>query len=193
MNSPRKILAFAGSTRAGSLNKRALAVAAQAADEAGARVTTIDLADYRMPLYDGDLESRDGLPEAAIALKTLFIEHDGLLIAAPEYNGSITGVLKNTLDWVSRPHGEQPGTLPYRDKFAALVAASPGALGGLRGLVHVRQILTGLGVHVIPPQFALSRAGQAFDDAGTMTDDKQRDGLRAVGAELASFLKRVGD
>ena len=100
-----KILAFAGSTRAGSLNKLLLRTAVQGAEAAGASVTVIDLADFRIPLYDGDLEAESGLPENAEKLQNLFLEHNGLLIAAPEYNSSITPVLKNTFDWVSRRDG----------------------------------------------------------------------------------------
>lgn len=167
-----KILAFAGSTRKDSFNKKLAAVAARTAEKAGAQVTLVDLADYRMPLYDGDLESESGLPEAAARLKRLMAEHDGLLIAAPEYNGSITAVLKNTIDWLSRP-GAVEGSV-FQGKVATLMSASPGGLGGLRGLVHVRAILTNLGVLVLPGQQAVSGAGKAFDDEGNLDESNQR-------------------
>lgn len=160
-----KILAFAGSTRKDSFNRLALDHAVRGAREAGAEVTLIDLNDYSLPLYNGDLEESHGLPEAAIRLKTLFKSHQGLLLACPEYNGSITPLLKNTLDWVSRPHGEESGLVPYQGKWAALVAASSGNLGGLRGLRHVREILTNLQVMVIPQQLALSQADKVLADS----------------------------
>ena len=141
-----KILAFAGSARSESLNKRLVRVAAEAAKAAGADVTLVDLDDYPMPVYHGDLEAREGVPPSARALKTLFREHHGLLIASPENNASIPAMLKNSLDWVSRPDGGQNGLVPYQGKVAALLSASPGALGGLRGLVQLRAVLQALGV-----------------------------------------------
>src|SRR5262245_14759187 len=133
MPTPR-ILAFAGATRTESFNKKLVKVVAGQVKDAGADVTTIDLRDYPMPLYDGDLEEQQGLPENAKKLKDLFKSHHGFLISAPEYNSSITGVLKNTIDWVSRPLPGEKRLEAYVGKTALLVAASPGALGGLRGL-----------------------------------------------------------
>ncbi len=153
-----KILAFSGSTRIDSLNRQALEHAVQGARDAGAEVTLIDLRDYSLPLYTADLENSHGQPEASVRLKALFKSHHGLLIASPEYNSSITPLLKNTLDWVSRPHGEESGLVPYQGKLAALVSASDGHLGGLRGLRHIREILTALQVLVLPKQMALAHA-----------------------------------
>ena len=178
-----RILAFAGSTRQGSFNRQALAHAVEGARSAGAEVTLIDLKDYSLPLYNGDLELSHGIPDSAVRLKALFKSHDGLLLACPEYNSSITPLLKNTLDWISRPYGEESGLVPYQGKLAGLVAASAGNLGGLRGLRHVREILTTLGVMVLPAQMAVSQANQPFPE-----ETKSR--LQGIGAELARALQR---
>jgi NAD(P)H-dependent FMN reductase len=183
-----KILAFAGSTRNASFNRQALNFAVQGAREAGAEVTLIELRDFSLPLYNGDLEESHGLPEAAVRLKALFKSHQGLLIACPEYNSSITPLLKNTLDWVSRPHGEESGLLPYQGKLAALVAASAGNLGGLRGLRHVREILTTLQVLVIPRQMALSQADKELANP----DSRALTGLAETGRALAEAIRRWG-
>lgn len=124
-------------------------------------------------------------------LKQLFLEHDGLLISSPEYNSSITPLLKNTIDWVSRPaEGEAP-LAAYKDKIAALMAASPGGLGGLRGLVHVRSILSSIGVIVLPDQIAVSRAFEAFDDDGQIKDEKQRARVQGLGESVANMLSKL--
>ena len=191
MSEDVKILAFSGSTREGSWNRKLVAVAAQAAREAGAEVTLIDLRDYALPLYDGDLEAKEGLPDAAVALKTLFKDHQGLLIASPEYNSGFSGVLKNTIDWVSRQHGEESGLVPYRGKVAALLAASPGGLGGIRGLAMLRLILNGLQVMVIPQQHALSRAGQAFAEDGSLADEGQQKAVATVARRLVETVRAV--
>lgn len=180
-----KILAFAGSTRKDSFNRQALEHAVRGAREAGAEVTHIDLNDYPLPLYNGDLEVSHGLPGTAIQLKALFKSHQGLLLACPEYNGSITPLLKNTLDWVSRPDGEESGLVPYQGKWAALVAASAGNLGGLRGLRHVREILTNLQAMVIPQQMALSQADKALADP----QSSGLKGLTSTGRALAEALR----
>lgn len=187
-----KILAFAGSARKESFNKKLARVAADAAREAGAEVTLIDLADYPMPLYDGDLEEASGLPENAKKLKALFLQHDGLLLACPEYNSAITPLLKNTLDWVSRAEtDDEPPLAAYRNKVAALLSASPGRLGGLRGLVHVRAILGNIGVLVLPDQVAVGQAHQVFDPAGRLSDDHQRQAVEALARRLVETLDRL--
>lgn len=186
-----KILAFAGSAKTGSVNKKVLAVAVEGVRNAGAEVTVIDLADYPMPIMDEDLETAEGAPENASALQTLFAEHDGFLIACPEYNSSITPLLKNVLDWVSRSGPNGPGSQYYKGKTAALIAASPGGLGGMRGLVHVRAILGNLGCIMIPQQVAVSGVTKLFDDAGTMTDVRKAEQLRDVGAALAEVTAKL--
>ncbi|WP_395743478.1 NADPH-dependent FMN reductase [Prosthecobacter sp.] len=190
MSTP-KILAFAGSTRTGSYNKKLVHFAAEAARAAGAEVTLVDLRDYAMPLFDEDLEEAQGLPENAKKLKALFREHDALLISAPEYNSSITAVLKNTIDWVSRAEtDDEPALVAYKGKAAALISASPGALGGLRGLVHVRAILGNLGVMVLPEQVAVPKAHEAFDEQGTLKDERTARQVTNVAQALAGFLKK---
>ncbi len=190
MSRPR-ILAFAGSTRKESFNVRLIHIAAEGARSAGADVTVLDLNDYPLPLFDQDLEQEQGMPENAAKVKQLFLDHDGLLIASPEYNSSITPLLKNTIDWVSRPaEGESP-LAAYRGKVAALMAASPGGLGGLRGLVHVRSILSSIGVIVLPDQIAVSRAFEAFDDEGQLKDNKQQVRVQGLGESVARTVSKL--
>ena len=186
-----RILAFASSTRRESFNKKLVAIAAQGAREAGAEVTLIDLKDFPLPLFDQDLEAEQGMPENGKKLKKLFIDHDGLLIASPEYNGSFPAVLKNAIDWVSRPAPGEPSLVAFRGKVAILMSASPGAQGGRRGLVHVRSILGDIGVIVLPDQFALAKAHEAFQPDGSLKDPKQQAGIEGLGKTLASFVAKL--
>jgi NAD(P)H-dependent FMN reductase len=186
-----KILAFAGSTRRESLNKRLVRVAAAGAREAGAEVTVLDLAQLPLPLYDGDLEAAEGLPANARRLKTLMAEHDGFLISSPEYNSSLSAVLKNAIDWVSRREADEPPLVAFAGKAAALMSASPGALGGLRGLVHLRAILGNLGILVLPQQRAVGGAAKAFDEDGTLADPKTQAAVAALGSSLAETLAKL--
>src|SRR5271157_1608023 len=185
-----RILAFAGSLRRESFNKKLVPIAAKGARDAGAEVTLIGLEDFPLPLFDQDLEARQGMPENGKKLKQLFIDHDGLLIASPEYNSSITAVLKNAIDWVSRPAPGEPSLVAFRGKAATLMGASPGALGGLRGLVHVRSILGNIGVIVLPDQVAVPTAFEAFAADGSLKDAKQQESIVALGKGLAEFLKK---
>ena len=189
-NSP-SILAFAGSVRKDSFNKKLVRIAADGAREAGIKVTVIDLKDYPLPLFDQDLETAEGLPENAQKLKKLFIDHQSLLIASPEYNSSITPVLKNALDWISRPAPNEAPLAAFQGKVASLISASPGALGGLRGLVHVRAILGNLGVIVLPDQIAVPKAHDAFADDGALKDAKQQAGVRQLGKKLAETVSKL--
>jgi NAD(P)H-dependent FMN reductase len=191
MSMTTKILVFSGSARSGSYNKLLASASTRALQSAGAEVTLIDLADFPMPVYNADLEAKEGLPASAIELKGLFMAHNALLISSPENNASVTGLLKNTLDWVSRPDSGHDGRMPYRDKVAALVAASPGALGGLRGLVHLRAILQTLGVLVLSEQFALSRANEAFARNGTLLDVKHQVTLDGIARRLVDVSSRL--
>ncbi|MEM7020385.1 MAG: NAD(P)H-dependent oxidoreductase [Pseudomonadota bacterium] len=190
-----KLLFFAGSARRDSFNKKLAQNAADIGAELGAEATFVDLKDYAMPIYDGDLEAESGLPEAALQLKALFREQDGFFIASPEYNSSFPALLKNTLDWVSRPHEEnEPMLAVLRDKVAAISSASPGGFGGLRGLVPLRMMLGNIGVTVVPNQLALSSAHQYFDEAGKLSDETQRKMLRRVVqqfVETAAALKTI--
>ena len=191
MTTPR-ILAFGGSLRRDSFNQKLAAAAAEGARAAGAEVTLIALRDFPLPVFDQDLEDADGLPEAAKALKQLFRGHHGLLIASPEYNSSITAALKNALDWVSRTGTEdEPPMVAFTGKTAALCSASPGALGGLRGLVHVRAILGNIGVMVLPDQVAVSKAHEAFAADGTLSDKSQAARVEQLGAQLARHVARM--
>ena len=187
-----KILAFSGSIRRDSWNRKLIRVAADATRAAGGDVTLIDLADYPLPLYDGDLEDRDGVPDNALRLKALFKEHDALLIASPEYNSSMPPLLKNTIDWISREWQGESGLVPYRSKVAAILAASPGTFGGMRMLPHLRQILNTLGVLVLPGQFSLPHADTAFDaETGALKSPARLHALVLELVNTAAALKQA--
>lgn len=177
---PARILVFAGSTREASFNKRLARLAARRLDTLGAKATFIDLRDYPLPIYEGDLEAEHGLPENTLALRKLLAEHRGLLIASPEYNGFITPLIKNTIDWISRPHEGESGLKLFEGRVAALLSASPGALGGIRSLALMRQLLSNIGVTVLPNQLAVAKAGDAFDNHGTLTDKTHQLKLDAI-------------
>ena len=192
MPSPR-ILAFAGSARKGSFNQQLVNIAAKGAIAAGADVTVINLKDYLLPLFDQDLETKQGAPENATKLKQLLFDHDGLLIASPEFNSSITPLLKNVIDWVSRKtEGEAP-LQAYKNKVAALMATSSGGLGGLRGLVHVRAILSSIGVIVLPGQIAVPNAMNAFDDNGQLKDEKKQTHVQELGKSVAETVRKLAN
>jgi chromate reductase, NAD(P)H dehydrogenase (quinone) len=178
-----KFLIFAGSTRQHSFNRRLANVAAKLAREAGAEVTHLELADFDIPLYNADLEA-EGTPPDVIRLKEIMDAHPAWIIVSPEYNGSYTGLMKNTLDWASSPVKGHPvwadGERPFAGKVVGLLSASPGALGGLRSLSHLQPLLLALHCWLAPKQFALSSAGQAFDDQGQLTEERQRRGVQAV-------------
>ena len=186
-----KILAFAGSARTDSFNKKLAKIAADGARAAGAEVTYIDFKDLPMPLYDEDLEAAEGLPKTVIQFKALLKEHQGFLIASPEYNSSISPLLKNAIDWASRPAPDEAPLACFRDKVAVLMAASPGGLGGLRGLIHVRSILQNIGVLVLPDQKAIPNAYQAFDQTGNLKDEKQRTDIYNLGSKLAVIATKL--
>ncbi len=185
-----KILAFAGSLRKDSFNKRLVRIAADGARAAGAEVTLLDLADIPLPLYDEDTETAHGIPNNAIKLKRIFNAHHGLLISSPEYNSSISGVLKNAIDWVTRPEPEEPPLRDIRGKTAAPLAASPGNLGGLRGLVHLRAILGNIRVLVLPEQQAVPKAHEAFDGPH-LTDPAMKASVEAIGERLAKVTAAI--
>ncbi|WP_341525068.1 NAD(P)H-dependent oxidoreductase [Nostoc sp. UHCC 0302] len=186
-----KILAFAGSTRTDSYNKKLVKIAAEGAKSAGAEVTYIDLRDLPLPLFDEDLEAQEGTPANARTFKDLLISHQGLLIASPEYNSSLTAVLKNAIDWASRPSPGEPPLAAFTGKVAAIMSASPGGLGGLRGLVHLRAILGNIKVLVLPEQVALPQAYQAFNNDGTLKDPKQQESIEKLGESVASILLKL--
>ncbi|MEH2270925.1 MAG: NAD(P)H-dependent oxidoreductase [Nostoc sp.] len=191
MASPPKILAFAGSTRIDSYNKKLVKIAAAGAKAAGAEVTYIDLRDLPLPLFDEDLEAQEGLPANARTFKDLLISHQGLLIASPEYNSSLTAVLKNAIDWASRPAPNEAPLAAFAGKVASIMSASPGALGGLRGLVHLRSILGNIKVLVLPDQIALPKAYEAFNADGTLKDPKQQESIEKLGDGLTKILLKL--
>lgn len=186
-----KLLAFAGSLRKGSYNKMLVRVAAAAAARAGAEVTTVDLKELALPVYDADDEEASGLPAGAKRLKKLMIEADGFLVSTPEYNSSVPGGLKNAIDWASRSEGEEKELLAFRGKTAALFSASPGALGGMRSLQVLRTILSNIGVLVIPQQTALPKAHEAFDEAGALKDAKRAAAVEAEAKALVDLLRKL--
>lgn len=185
------ILAFAGSLRRGSYNKMAVKSAVVLAEEAGAEVTHIDLADYPMPVYDGDVEAKDGVPESARKLKALMKSHDGFLISTPEYNSSIPGTFKNVIDWVSRSEEGEKVLECFKGKTAALMSASPGALGGMRSLAVLRATLENIGTMCLPEQVAFSAAHEAFDEQGRIKDKKREAAVKSLCARLVEVLRRL--
>jgi NAD(P)H-dependent FMN reductase len=187
-----KLLAFAGSTRAGSLNQALLDLAVREARARGAEVTSIRLKDYVLPLYDGDLEASD-FPAAARELKALFQAHQGFLIATPEYNGSVSGVLKNAIDWVSRPtDGENLVALSaFRGKVAGLMAASISPFGGLRGITHLRQILGTIQTLVATEQVLIPFAHGAFEE-GALKEALPAQLLGGLAARVIDLAERLG-
>jgi NAD(P)H-dependent FMN reductase len=191
MTEQPRILAFAGALRRDSTNKKTVRVAAEGARKAGADVTVIDLRDFPVPLYDGDLETAEGLPENAIRLQELMLAHDGFLISSPEYNSGISGTLKTYIDWTSRARGELKAGACYGGKGVALMSASPGALGGIRALPSVRSILGTMGVHVLPEDFCLGRSHEAFNDDGSPKEEFVRGKLEGLGRGLAEFLRKI--
>jgi NAD(P)H-dependent FMN reductase len=194
MATPR-VLVFAGSARRESLNKKLARVATAEALALGAEATFVDLDDYPLPVYHGDLEAAEGMPANAMRLRALFMSHHALAIASPENNQSITALLKNTIDWLSRSigdgKGDNSGLAPYRGKVAALLAASPGPFGGVRHLPHLRQSLAGLGVLVLGTQFALAHADEAFGEAGELKDARAARSVKSLVGELVEATRRI--
>ena len=185
-----KIVAFAGSTRKDSYNKKLVKVAAAAAENAGAQVTYIDLKDYPLPLFDEDLEKEQGYPENATKLKIIFQPAQGLLIASPEYNSGYSAILKNTIDWLSRPsENESKPMSAFDGKHASIMAASPGALGGIRGLYQLRELLQNINVTVIPKMRAVGAAYDIFDSNDQIKDAKLADAIKGLGTQLVKAIR----
>ncbi len=187
MTSTVRLLFFAGSSRTGSYNQRLAELGAKIAEANGIASTFADIGEYPMPLYNGDDEATSGPPENAYKFKELMAAHTGIFIASPEYNSSITPLLKNTLDWVSRVREPAPsGAEVYKTRVFALGSASPGGMGGLRSLTTVRQVLElGLGALVLPDQFAVSRAKDAFDADGHLHNKESQEIFKALIQKLA--------
>lgn len=185
--SSTKLLFFAGSAREASYNKRLARLGAEIAEANGIAATFADLGDYPMPLYDADLQALDGIPENARKFEALMKVHTGIFIACPEYNASITPLLKNTLDWVSRVknEGEEPLAV-YKTRVFALGSASPGGMGGLRGVNTVRTTLElGLSALVLPDQFAVPKAADAFAENGHLNNKDSQETFKRLIQKLA--------
>ena len=183
-----KILTFAGSGRKNSYNFSIAKCAAQGANLDGVEVTVIDMSEFDMPIFNEDLEAAHGLPVNAKKFKQLLMSHDGFIIGNPEYNSGYSGLLKNAIDWASRmEEGEKP-LQAFKGKYAAIVATSPGALGGLRGLVSLRMLLGNLGMHVLPNQLAVGGIGKLVDEEHNVADEKTKKNLNGIGRILAEAL-----
>lgn len=187
-----KILVFAGSLRKDSYNKKLAKIAVEGVGAAGGDATYIDLRDYPLPIFDQDFEKEEGMPENGKKLKKLFLDHQGLLICSPEYNSSIPGVLKNVIDWVSRVESkEEPDLAAYSGKVAAIMSASPSALGGLRGLVTLRSILGNIRVLVLPDQISIVKAHEAFNPDESLKDEKQKLRVYAISGKLVQTIEKL--
>lgn len=187
-----KILAIAGSLREHSFSKRVLRTAIKGAEAAGAEVTFIDLRDYPMPVYNADEQLQNGFDENAARFQQILSEHDGLLIASPEYNGSVPGGLKNAIDWASRKSDKFGMVEVFRGKWAAIMTASPGSFGGIRCLAHLRGVLSIMFVNVLPMEIAVTFVGEKFDgDGEEMKDEKTKKLLEDLGAQLSGMLKKT--
>lgn len=192
MTEKPKILAFAGSLRKHSLNRRVLRAAVVGAKKAGAEVTFVDLRDYPMPIYNQDDQEAFGFDENALKFQRLIYEHAGLLIASPEHNGSFPAALKNVIEWASRRNDSYEKGRVFPGKVAAMMAASPNTFGGVRSLVHLRGVLTSVGVYVLPTEIAVPFVNDKFDGEGEeMTDERTRQALEALGASLVAMLKKT--
>ena len=183
-----KVLAFSGSARKGSYNFSIAKCAAEGAEIEGVEVTTIDMSEFNMPLFNEDLEAESGMPENATKFKQLLMSHDAFLIASPEYNSGYSAVLKNAIDWASRmEEGEKP-LQAFRGKYAAIIAASPGGLGGIRGLVPLRMLLGNIGINVLPNQLAVSGVNKLVNDNNVVSDEKTIKNLHNIGRSLAEAV-----
>ncbi|MEM0966426.1 MAG: NAD(P)H-dependent oxidoreductase [Verrucomicrobiota bacterium] len=190
MSEPR-ILVLAGSARKNSLNSVLARAVEQILITRGVEVTLLEAGEVDLPLYHGDEEEEQGLPPDAVRIKRLFREHKGLVFCSPEYNSSVTPFLKNLIDWVSRPEEGQEPMAEFTGKIAALLAASPGRLGAMRSLVHLRDILGNIGVLVIPDERGIGSAHKAFDENGQWVDERARDGVTRVVESLVGVVKKL--
>ncbi|GAB4225483.1 MAG: NADPH-dependent FMN reductase [Chlamydiales bacterium] len=186
------ILAFAGSLRKGSTNKKILKIAMRGIEEEGATLNYIDLADYPLPLYDEDIETSKGLPDNALRIKEMMNHADGFLIATPEYNSSISGALKNMIDWASRPaNKDEPRLLAYKGKTACLIATSPGYLGGIRSILQLRYLLSNVGVHVMPEEKFIANNTDAFDESDNLKNQKDQKALIDLSRRFVKYTQAL--
>jgi len=187
-----RVLIFAGSARKGSFNRMLARAAAEAVSAAGGEATLLELGEHPLPLYDGDLEAAEGVPPEAVELHGLFSRHDAFLLASPEYNGFMTPLLKNALDWISRLPDADPSRPCLSGKPAGIMAASPGPGGGIRVLPMLRLYLANLGVTVLARQVSLRHAQKAFDENGILTDEKTRERVAVLAAQLLRTPEQGG-
>ena len=186
-----KLLAFSGSLRKHSFNQSIVIAASDGAKAAGAEVTVVHLHDFIAPLFSEDEEAANGIPLGAKKLKALMMEHDGFLIATPEYNSSFSAALKNAIDWAARmQEGEKP-LQAFKGKTATLMAASPGGLGGMRGLVPLRMLLGNIGMHVLPDQQAIGSVANLIDEHGVVNDEETLKKLHALGKRAVEVTKAI--
>jgi chromate reductase, NAD(P)H dehydrogenase (quinone) len=188
-----RILVLAGSIRTGSFNARLAAIAAKEIARAEAEVTRISLLDFPLPLYDGDHETRSGPPENAVKLKQMFCAHQGVFIASPEYNASLTPLLKNAIDWISRVReNKEPPLSAYRNRVFALGSASNDTYGGMRSIIALRHVLElGCGALVIPEQIAVREASHAFDENDELKDERSATLLRKLVRRLVELARQI--
>ena len=188
-----RLLFFAGSAREASFNKKLALLGHHIAEANGIEAVFVELKDYPMPIYNGDIEAAEGPPERASAFKALLGEYQGVFIASPEYNSSVTPLLKNTLDWVTRVRAKgETGLEVFKSRVFAISGASPGYYGGMRSLLNLRQILAvGIGALVIPEQLALPRAMDAFEADGSLKDRNQQEMLKGVVEALAIAARKL--
>jgi len=186
-----RVLVFAGSLRTDSYNKKLAHVCAKAVEAGGGEATFLDLRDLALPVFDEDLETSQGQPAGNLKLKALMKSHDGFFISTPEYNSSIPGILKNTIDWASREVPDEKPLECFIGKVGALVSASPGALGGIRSLTVVRTILSHLQVLMIPEQLAVSKAHEAFNPDGTLKDARRQQTIESIAKRLVTTIEKL--
>jgi len=191
MTTTPRILVFAGSAREGSFNKKLARIAANSAKAAGAEVTFIDLRDIPMPLFDEDLEAREGEHPNAKAFKDHMKAHDGFIIVSPEHNSTYSALLKNALDWASRRRQGEAKFECFADKVTLMMSASPGQLGGLRGLLNLRALLSNISMIVLPDQLTLPSADKAFNEDGTLKDPAVQASVDKLTAKLAGFIRKL--
>jgi len=183
---PNRVLAFAGALRAGSFNRKLIALAVEHAKALGAEVDLLDLKAQDIPLYDGDAEAADGLPRGVSDMRDRIGAARVVLVSSPEYNASIPGVLKNAIDWTSRGPAQ-----PWRNKVVGLLGATPGPFGTARMMPDLRKVLSALGAFVVPTQFGLARAGEAFDETGRLRDPSLDKALSAVVRDAVETAQKL--
>jgi chromate reductase len=187
-----KIIVIPGSLRTGSHNVRLAAAAIDELVRADAEVTRISLADFALPIYDGDLEADSGVPRAALDLKRMIANHHGVLIVTPEYNASLPPLVKNAIDWVSRvTDGAEPKGQVFRDRPFAIAAASAGRLGGARCLQALRLVLSACRAAVIPNQLSLAHADDAYDDMDRLRHPADKEAMQAMVRQLIAFAQQM--